>query len=317
VNRREFVVAGAALPFALRSGRALAGGWPLALATADTEAHLVAVDLGTGRVARRIATLPDPRSIAAVGRSAVVAHWTTGVVTVLDAPSLAVRHIVRGFDEPRYAAASRDGRYAFLTDSGRAEVATLDVERGRIVGRVHLGEWPRHLSLDPTGRVLWVALGSQSRRLAVVDVTRPQRPRLAARITPPFLAHGVTFAPDGRHVWVTSGDRGALAIYDARGRHVVAQLPAGAAPQHVTFLDGAAHVTSGNDGTLRVHGLDGRVRRTTPIPVGSFNVQNGWGRVLTASLSRGTVCVLDGRGDVVTRTRVAASSHDACFVMSA
>jgi DNA-binding beta-propeller fold protein YncE len=317
VNRRELVVAAAALPFALRSGRALAGGWPLALATADQEAHLVAVDLGTGRIARRIPTMPDPRSIEAVGSSAVVAHWTTGIVTVLDAPTLSVRHVVHGIEEPRYAVPSRDGRFAFLTDSGRAEVATLDVERGRVVGRVRLGEWPRHLSLDSSGRMLWVALGTASRRLAVVDVAHPERPRLVARLTPPFLAHAVGFAPDRRHVWVTSGDRGALAIYDARGRHVVAQLRADAAPQHVTFIGSAAYVTSGNSGTLRVHGLDGRVRRTAPVPVGSFNVQNGWGRVLTASLDNGTMCAFDGRGDAVFRTRVAASSHDVCFVMAA
>lgn len=317
MDRRKFVVAAAALPFALRSGRALAGGWPLALATADQEAHLVAVDLGTGRIARRIRTSPDPRSIEAVGSSAVVAHWTTGVVTVLDAPTLSVRHVVHGIDEPRYAVPSRDGRYAFVTDSGRAEVATLDVERGRVVGRVHLGEWPRHLALDATGSVLWVALGTESRRLAVVDVRRPDSLRLAARVTPPFLAHAVGFSPDRRHVWVTSGDRGALAIYDARGRHLVAQLRADAAPQHVTFIGSTAYVTSGNSGTLRVHGLDGRVRHTASLPVGSFNVQNGWGRVLTASLASGSMCAFDGRGERVFRTRVASSSHDVCFVTAA
>jgi hypothetical protein len=53
------------------------------------------------------------------------------------------------------------------------------------------------------------------------------------------------------------------------------------------------------------------------VPVGSYNVHDGWGRVLTPSLNRGTLCVLDRAGDVLVRKRVAASSHDACFVMSA
>ena len=53
------------------------------------------------------------------------------------------------------------------------------------------------------------------------------------------------------------------------------------APQHVTFGDGRAFVTSGDAGVLRVQTLDGRVLRTTPIPVGSYNVQYGAGRVIT------------------------------------
>ncbi|MGZ8687459.1 MAG: hypothetical protein ACXWZP_03440, partial [Gaiellaceae bacterium] len=78
-----------------------------------------------------------------------------------------------------------------------------------------------------------------------------------------------------------------------------------------------AHVSSGADGTLRVYSLlDGRLRRTTRLPLGSYNVQAADGLVLTPSLTRGTLCVLDGNGRVELRERVAASSHDACVVNS-
>ncbi len=50
------------------------------------------------------------------------------------------------------------------------------------------------------------------------------------------------------------------------------------------------------------------------MPLGSFNVQAAGGVVLTPSLTRGTLCVLDRRGRVSLRERVAASSHDACLV---
>ena len=60
---------------------------------------------------------------------------------------------------------------------------------------------------------------------------------------------------------------------------------------------------------------DGRLLRTTRIPVGSYNVQEGWGRVLTPSLSQGTLCMVDARGALQLRRHVARSSHDACFVM--
>jgi DNA-binding beta-propeller fold protein YncE len=316
MKRRDFLVAAAAAPFALRAALARAAAEPLALVTADAESAVVVVDPFGGRVLRRIATESDPRSIERVGATAVIAHTAIGVVTVLEGTQ--IRHVLRSFDEPRYTAAAPDGRHAFVTDSGRADVAVVDVVRGRVVARVRLGAWPRHVSLDDRGRRLWVALGTEARAIAVVDVTRPREPRLITRIRPPFLAHDVGWVPGTRHVWVTSGDRGALAIYDARRGKVLRRLPAAAPPQHVTFVVGVAFVTSGNDGLLRVHSLeDGRVLRATAVPVGSYNVQQGGGRILTPSLERGTLCVLDVHGRLLRRLQVARSSHDACFMMSA
>jgi hypothetical protein len=119
-------------------------------------------------------------------------------------------------------------------------------------------------------------------------------------------------------VWVSSGDRGALAIYDRRTGTVLRRLAADSPPQHVTFFGGRAYVTSGEDGTLRVHRVsDGHLLRTTRVPIGSYNVQEAFGWIVTPSLDRGTFCVLDRRGRLLRRVQVAPSSHDACFVMTA
>jgi DNA-binding beta-propeller fold protein YncE len=268
-------------------------------------------------VLRHIPTAPGPRSIESVnGLAAVIAHTQHGLVSLLDGASLRVRTVLQGFDEPRYTAADPAGRLAYVTDSGRGDVAAVDVVRGEIVERLALGGPARHVSLSPSGRMLWVSLGSKAREVAVVAVRGP-RMRLVARLRPPFLAHDVGFSPDGRTVWVSSGDRGALAIYDARTRETRLRLRADAPPQHVTFINDHAYVTSGDDGTFRVHAVrDGRQLRLTLVPVGSYNVQQAWGVVLTPSLERGTLCVLGKRGRMLHELRVARSSHDACFVMS-
>jgi DNA-binding beta-propeller fold protein YncE len=320
VNRREFLVGALTLPIVLRfTPEALGGGNPVALVTADTESHVAVVELSTGKIIRSIPTVPDPRSIESVsGRVGVVCHTVEGAVSLIDGPTLQVRHVLRGFDQPRYTAAAPSGRYAFVTDSGRAEVAAVDVVHGRIVSRLRLRGWPRHLSLDPRGRTLWVALGTEARELAVVDVSQPRHLRLAGTIRPPFRAHDVGFSPNGRQVWVSSGDRGTLAVYHPRTGKIVRRLPADAPPQHVAFFGPHAYVTSGVEGTLRVQSLkDGRVLRTTTVPVGSFNVQEAFGWIVTPSLERGTLCVLDRNGRLTRRVQVAPSSHDACFVMSA
>jgi DNA-binding beta-propeller fold protein YncE len=315
VNRREFVLAAAALPFAVRADEGWAKGAPLALVTADLESRIVVVDPLSGRVVRHIEVGVGPRSVETVGgRIAVVAHTTAAILSLVD--SRKVRTYVKGFREPRYTAAHPDGRLAFVTDSKLGDVAVLDVHSGHVLQRTELGGPARHVSLSRDGRTLWVSLGSKAERVAVVDVSRPTVPRLVTKIAPPFLAHDVGFAPDERHVWVTSGAQNAMAIYDLRTRERLVTLHADAPPQHVTFARGVAFVTSGDDGTLRVHRLDGRLLRTTRVPVGSYNVQQGWGRVLTPSLEQGTVCVLNDRGALIHRERVARSSHDAAFVLA-
>jgi DNA-binding beta-propeller fold protein YncE len=305
MDRSSFLLGSGAL--VLGRGRSL-----VALVTADLEARLVAVDLPSGRVRAHVPTLDYPRSIETVGRRAVVAHSEVGAVSIVD--SLAVAHVLRGFGEPRYTAAHPDGRHAYVTDAKRGEVAALDVARGRVLGHAAVGPLARHVTVHPTGRRLWVALGSKAEEIAVVDVSDRARPRLVRRFRPPFLAHDVGFAPDGRRVWISSGDRDELAVVDARTLRVLARPSGDWPPQHVTFGHGLAYVTSGWSGTFRVHRIDGRAVRTTVVPVGSYNVQHAAGRVLTPSLGHGGLCILDERGTLLRREQVARSSHDACVV---
>ena len=316
MNRRELLVGAAALALAPQALARRLGGTPVALVTADLESHVAAVDLTTGRVARRIATAPGPRSIETVGNVAVVGHSEHGIVTVIDGATLRVRHVLDGFSEPRYTVAARDGEHAFVTDSRAGGLVVLDVQRGRVVAQLRLGGAPRHLSYEPSSGALWVVLGNKADRIAVVDASRPDRPRLVRRFTPPILAHDVGFAL-GR-VWITGGASRELVVYDARGRPTT--LRADAPPQHVTFIGGIAYVASGDSGTLRLHDArTGHWLRTTRIPLGSYNVQRDryTARVLTPSLSQGTLCVADRGGRIVRRVRAARSSHDACLVVSA
>jgi DNA-binding beta-propeller fold protein YncE len=295
MDRRSFLLAAAAAPLALR-------GHAFAYVTEDTEARVAIVDLRSGAVLHRIGTRPGPRSVERVGGVAVVAHTAVGAVSIVD--ELGVRHEVAGFEEPRYTAGSQDGRHAFVTDASRVELLSVELARGVVVGRVKLKLWPRHLSLAPDGRTLHVSLGTASPQLAIVDVRDPRRLRLERYVTPPFAAHDVGMAPSGR-IWITAGEERTIS---AHGR----VLPADRAPQHVTFLDGRAFVTSGDDGMLRVYDEQtAHLLHTSRIPVGSYNVQLRAGRVLTPSLNEGTLCVLSSDGRLLRRTHIAPSCHDA------
>jgi DNA-binding beta-propeller fold protein YncE len=313
MNRRDFLAGAAALAVAPRDLLAAAPPQRIALATADLEAHVVAVDLASGRIVERIRTRAYPRSIETVGARAVVCHSELGIVSVLDARLLRVVHVLRGFGEPRYTAAHPDGRHAYVTDAERGEVALLDVAAGRVLARERVGTLARHITIDPNARRLWVALGSKAREIALVTLDGT-KPHLKQTFAPPSRGHDVGFAPDGRHAWVSSGDGRELAVYDLRTGRVVARPSAGWPPQHVTFSRGRAFVTSGWSGSLQTHTLDGRELASVPVPVGSYNVQQAGGIVVTPALGHGQVTTLTLGGRVIRTERVARSSHDACVV---
>jgi DNA-binding beta-propeller fold protein YncE len=298
VNRREFLAAATAAPFALRAGTRPG---PVALVTCDAESRLAVVDLRTLRIVGSIATLGDPRSVERVGRVALVCHTAEGALSIVDRTH--VRHVVRGFVEPRYTAAHPDGVHAFVTDSGQSSVAVVDTRRGTVVDRVRLPGWARHLTMSRDGSRVWAGLGSASEHVAVVS-TAPLRH--VGNLTPGFLAHDVGLAPDGR-LWVTSGSAGVLAVSGRRHS-------ADRAPQHVTFGNGRVFVTSGDSGTLHVQAHDGRVLSHAPVPAGSYNVQFAAGRVITPSLLHGTLAVLDALGRPLRTLQIAGSCHDACVL---
>jgi hypothetical protein len=305
VNRREFIGAGLfALP-ALRACGASAGPSPLALATADTESHVAVVSPASGRVVQRLATVEGPRSIQSRAGLAVCAHTQIGKVSLIerDGGRIRVRRVLGGFSEPRYTVFA--GRHAFVTDSGSGEVATIDLQRGRVVHRTAVGDLARHVTRR--GDTLFVALGSSAGHIVAVDVSDPLRPRAVRRLSARFLAHDVAVAPDGR-LWITAGRERRIAL------HGGPELDADEAPQHVTFGSGRAYVASGDGGSVRVHALDGRLLGSARVPRGSYNVQRAGSFVLTPSLGAGTLTLLDARGQVLRSVRVAAAAHDACML---
>jgi hypothetical protein len=314
MRRREFLATLGLLPF-LPYGCERRGA-ALALATADTEAHVAVLNAASGRVRARVATVEGPRSIeAAGGDRAVVAHTEAGAISLLEGVPVRVRRVLRGIAEPRYTAVAPGGRHAYVTDSARGEVLVIDLERGRLAGGADVGALARHLTISPDGRRLWVALGKRAAEVAVVDVSNPRRPHPRGLLHPPFLAHDVACSPGGRRLWISSGDRNQLALYAPGGERPLAILPGGAPPQHVSFGGGRAYVASGDDGSLLVQRVgDGRPLARTAVAKGSYNVQHGAGRVVTPSLDDGTVTIVGESGRVIARTRIAPAAHDACLI---
>jgi DNA-binding beta-propeller fold protein YncE len=279
-------------------GAAPGGGITVALVTAERQNQLLAVDLASGKVLRRVSLPADPENvIGGKGTTTVVVSPTAGAVTLLDWRSLRTIRVFRGFTSPHIAAFHPSGEWAFVTDDSTGELSTIELAGPRMVSRIFVGKGAHHEAASPDGRRLWIALGEEATRIAIVAVSRPGKPRLLRRFNPGFVVHDLAFAPDGRRVWVTSADGEDVHVLNARTGREVFAVRVGAPPQHVVFSRArdVAYATSGyGRRLLAIDPARGHVLARAKTPYGSFNVSALGGVVSTTSLLNGTVSEFDG-----------------------
>jgi len=283
----------------------------LALVTAETRNRLFVVDLRTGRIERRLAMADDPE-FAATGRdAAVVVSPGSGSVTLLDPDSMRPVRVLRGFDLPHIAEISPDGRYAYVTDDARGQLAVVGLRQRRILARIPVGRGAHHLAIRPDGGQLWLALGESARTIIVVDTSDPSNPNVTDRFDPGFPAHDLLFTPDGRRVWITSSTTSRIGVFNAQDHRRLLSVPGGAPPQHVVFQGRGAYVTSGYGRTIALLSLSSARRlKVVHAPYGSFNLAVGGGFVADASLLRGTLAIYDKRLRPLRTLQLAPAARD-------
>jgi DNA-binding beta-propeller fold protein YncE len=305
----------AALVLAAPSATArVSGGRPVALVTAETENQLLAVSFFPKRILRRVTVPADPQNVVANQRVVVVVSPGSGAVTLLGARSLRVTKVLRGFAAPHLAVLA-PALWAYVTDDPRGELDVISLQRKRVVARLYVGHGAHHLSLS--GHLLWIALGERARQIAVVDVSRPEHPRLLRRFAPGFIVHDLSFTPGGRRVWVTSAADRWVRVLDYRTGRKLFAVPGGPPPQHVTFgWDGKAYVTSGyGSGIELVDPQRGRVLRKGRVPHGSFNLAPSGSFMVTASLLNGAVTELGPKLTVWSSFKVAPATRGVATVV--
>jgi len=269
----------------------------VAVVTAETEHAVLAVSTRTGHVLRRTHVVGDPTTLAsAPGGPVVVISPDAGAVTILSWPGLTRMAVLRGFRSPQIAAVTPDGQWALVSDAVTGDVSAIELADDRVIDRVHVGYGAHHMAVSPDQRSAWVALGETAHTIVRLDVRNPAHLRIVGRIQPGQAAHDLAFAPDGATVWVSSATAPDVSVRSARTGRLLATVPAGPAPQHVTFSQepaAAAYISSGYGSTIEtVNPATRRVTRRAAIPYGSFNLSTLDDLVATTSLLNGRVTIL-------------------------
>ena len=279
---------------------------PQALVTAESENRLLAVELPSGRVVRRVTLPPDPEDLATSGNGGVVIVVSSraGKVTVLDRDTLRPIKTFGGFEQPHIAAISPDAQYAYITDDARGTLTVIRFSDMKETSTIAVGPGAHHLAFSPDAQRVWVALGEDARTIAILTtvvatpprpssvVIDPGHPRVIGHFSPGFPAHDLSFSPDGRQVWISSAAGSDVTAFDARNRRVLFRVPVGPPPQHLTFAGRYAYLTSGYGSRIeKVAATTGRVLTRTSAPYGSFELAAADGYVATASLLRGTLAI--------------------------
>ena len=287
----RWTIIAVALVLASSASAGRTGGTPVAIVTAEQQNAVFAVELPSGKVLRQASVAADPQNVA-IGRDAiVVVSPATGTVTLLDPRTLRTLKVLHDFGAPHIVAVSRAGHLAYVTDDARGELDVIALGSRRIVRRVAVGPGAHHMGISPSGNRLWIALGEHATAIAIVDLSRPSRPRLLRRFSPGFVAHDLTFSPGRHRVWVTSGVGEMVYALDARTGRRILTVRVGPAPQHVAFAEGGfAYATSGYGGRLvKIDPRSGRILATARTPYGSFNLSTIGDLVVTTSLMSGRV----------------------------
>lgn len=262
---------------------------PVALVTSERRNELIAVDVRTGRVLRRLRTPADPENVVA-GRLAVLVSPAAHTVSVVDPRALRLVGRTRSFAFPHIPARSPIPGVAYVSDETAGTITPIRLTDAHVLPAVHVGLGAHHMAVSPDGRRLWVALGESASTIVLLDVSRPWRPRVIRRWQPGFSVHDLAFSPRGTEVWMSSAGGPDVVAVDARSLRVRMRIPVGAPPQHIAFAGSSAYLTSGYAGRIeRVSVATGRVLARAATPYGSFELDAKGGYVMTASLLTGAV----------------------------
>jgi YVTN family beta-propeller protein len=300
--------AGADAPAAAKQARVLA------FTAAEREGRLVVVDVARRRIVRRLAVGSGPHNVAASrdGRFVLVTSPPAGRVTLVGGRSARRLAEFGGLAYPHDVKVHPAGRFAYVTERDTGAVVVLDLDRRRVAARVNVGAQPHDVAIGPAGRRAWVTFDPGESRMAVLDLSRPARPSVVARVAGRIgTPHDLAFAGSGR-VWVTYWASGTVGLVAARSGLLLRRVAVGAEPHHLAADAAASRLWITDNVGGRAVLLDprsGRVLRRASVGPQPHHVALRSGLAVVASHAGGFLSVHTVAGRPVARVQAGRGLH--------
>src|SRR5262245_2763164 len=207
----------------------------------------------------------------------VVVNKSDNSVSILDGASGKLKWTAPVETGPHEAEVLSDNRTVAISDYGRAKepgrlVSLVDLETGKVVSRIDLGEGARPHGLEALrdGRFLVTAEGKKE--LVIVD---PRTAKIAARIpTNRDVSHMVAASRDGHRAYVTSLSAGGVSIIDLTAGKVLQFVETGKGAEGVDITPDGREVWVTNRGANTISVVDTKSSKVTAtIKAGEFPIR--------------------------------------------
>ena len=256
-----------------------------------------------------------PHNVQAVEASGLIlatvmdhADPTKGMLAVFDSTKMEsgpVKTIAVGA-HPAHVVTDLSGKKAFVTLSGENAVAVVDLEEGKVLSKIGIGDFPHGLRLSPDGKELYVA-NMKNDTVSVIDTEKEQE---VARIKTGAKPVQVAFSVDGKKVFVSLNGENAVAMIDTAKREMEKKIPVGSGPVQVfaneRHLFVANQGTKDNPGTTLsvIDPVAGSVVKEITVGNGphGVNISKDEKTVFVTNVYDGTVSIIDDESLNVTRT---------------
>lgn len=210
------------------------------VAVIDTAAWKVVANVDAGAKPSRVALQHDGRYLW-VGDDGAEAK--DGGVTVIDTVTLKVAARIRTGAGHHEIAFNEDDSSAFVTNKLDGTLSFIDVRRLAVAADIKVGSLPAAITFSPLGKAIYVADEGDGMIVAVDGARREILARMKAR---PGL-RAVRVLPDGRFGFAVNRTTATVYIFDVASNRLLHEVPAGAAPDQITFTRQFAYVRSSAD----------------------------------------------------------------------
>ncbi|MEW6272990.1 MAG: PQQ-dependent catabolism-associated beta-propeller protein [Thermodesulfobacteriota bacterium] len=189
--------------------------------------RIVAIDVATGEVVRRLAVGTDPEqfAISRDGRRLYTSNEDVGTASVTDVATGAVIATSIVGIEPEGVTISPDGRWVYVTAETSNTVSVIDTEKDEVVASFLVGARPRDTAFSPDGKRAYVT-AEVGGDVSVVDVTTHAVVD-TIDLPPGALPVGVLVAPDDSRVYVATGRGDTVVVLDVPQHTIRKAIPVG------------------------------------------------------------------------------------------